>query len=182
MDFLKSLKNGIGFECQNCGNCCSTVFEGYIFLYPHDIEQLLNFFKINFQELYNTYLNKIQIGLVIWDENLQDTHKTFDVDILILDSGKRDNCIFLEEKDNKKLCKIYEARPAQCKIYPFWNDIMTDSEQLEKIKLECNGFSQEITHNLPLVKSKVNEERQIERDYYVLMKENDFDIKKIYPF
>ncbi|MHA1726291.1 MAG: YkgJ family cysteine cluster protein, partial [Promethearchaeota archaeon] len=37
-------------------------------------------------------------------------------------------------------CAIYEARPIQCKTYPFWTSIFKDRGSLNYEKLHCPGF------------------------------------------
>jgi Fe-S-cluster containining protein len=47
-------------------------------------------------------------------------------------SEKENGCILLG--DDGKLCSIYEARPVQCRTYPFWPTIMQTKESWDS---EC---------------------------------------------
>uniref|UniRef100_A0A7S3DS65 Zinc/iron-chelating domain-containing protein n=1 Tax=Entomoneis paludosa TaxID=265537 RepID=A0A7S3DS65_9STRA len=43
-----------------------------------------------------------------------------------LKGGETASCIFLDETTNQ--CQIYHARPAQCRTYPFWPNILQTPE------------------------------------------------------
>lgn len=45
-------------------------------------------------------------------------------------------CIFL--KNGK--CAVYEARPSQCRTFPYWKDILKDEEELERVAGYCKGI------------------------------------------
>ena len=44
-------------------------------------------------------------------------------------------CVFFDFE--KKGCKIYEARPTQCRTFPFWEYFKNNQEELEA---ECPGI------------------------------------------
>lgn len=50
--------------------------------------------------------------------------------------GGRD-CIFL--KDNK--CQIYQARPQQCRTFPWWRENLTTPESWQLAATFCEGIS-----------------------------------------
>ena len=47
------------------------------------------------------------------------------------------DCIFLTEKG----CSIYECRPVQCRTYPFWSDVVENSESWKHEATECPGIN-----------------------------------------
>ena len=76
--------------------------------------------------------------------------------------GSADRCIFLD--DDGKKCTIYEARPTQCRTYPYWPRLMNnetawidESVDIEKGKLWTpeNGGCEGINHkDAPIVAVK----------------------------
>jgi Fe-S-cluster containining protein len=103
------LKNA--FVCERCGECC-TVYT--VVLSPEDIKNIeaLGFAKSHFA-VYNPDRK----------EGVEFTLKRI--------GGK---CIFLEYKDAKASCKIYEKRPAICKVYPFFQDEVTSCKPHDLVK------------------------------------------------
>lgn len=54
------------------------------------------------------------------------------------------SCVFLG--DDGKLCTIYEARPVQCRVYPFWPRIMKSAQSWDN---ECRRSDDDPTSPLP---------------------------------
>jgi Fe-S-cluster containining protein len=87
------------FTCQKCGNCC--IDSDPIVIYEADIKDLMKFFKLPRTRIIKKYLTPYGEG--------------------------RDSCVYklkyakpCKFMDNvTKQCKIYEARPTACKLYPF---------------------------------------------------------------
>ena len=44
---------------------------------------------------------------------------------------------------NQKHCTVYEARPKQCKTFPWWPGNFESEEELEETKSRCEGFFQD---------------------------------------
>ena len=57
---------------------------------------------------------------------------------------KDGSCIFLG--DDGKMCTIYEARPVQCRTYPFWPNIMQSKEKWDE---ECRRKDDDTKSPLP---------------------------------
>lgn len=56
---------------------------------------------------------------------------------------KNSDCIFLEGKK----CTIYEARPKQCRTYPWWPENLHSEESWKSAAKSCEG----INDNAPIV-------------------------------
>ena len=93
MNDEKHLEN---FQCQECGTCCR--WSGFVIVTPKDIKRLANYLKISetiFIEKYTTLApNRNQLTLIDHEDG---------------------SCIFLQEDR----CKVYQARPEQCRNFPF---------------------------------------------------------------
>ena len=73
--------------------------------------------------------------------SLHDFQKRFcrilDSGIQLKDKGESD-CIFLENN----CCMVYEARPLQCRTFPFWPENLKSAYRWNLVKLECPGIDQ----------------------------------------
>ncbi len=47
------------------------------------------------------------------------------------------DCTFFDPA--KRCCTIYEARPAQCRTWPFWNSNLESRESWESLSPDCPG-------------------------------------------
>jgi Fe-S-cluster containining protein len=111
----KFWKQGIRFECQGSGNCCT--FEGgAIYASGEEFQEIANFLNVSEKEFFAKYTTSIggHVSIKSTDEN---------------------PCIFYE-----KGCKIYSVRPTQCKTYPFWEEIVNNERMWQKESKKCPGI------------------------------------------
>lgn len=111
--------NGIKFECKQCGNCCNV--QGYVFIFPNDLDRLIENSGFTLEELQKTYLSTVDGYTVFRDAG----------------SGA---CIFWDHI--VKGCKIYEARPTQCRTYPFWKTLLYRKRRWEEELDTCPGIGE----------------------------------------
>jgi len=124
MDLVTSLLTQDGFnygfdahECSKCeGNCCIGE-SGYIWITPSEMQTLSQLLKISMDELKHQYLRKISYKYSIKENQLS-----------------KDNfaCVFFDL--DKKQCSVYDARPKQCRTFPFW-DYFKENEK--EVYEEC---------------------------------------------
>ena len=110
-------EEGLKFKCTGCGKCC-TGSNGYAWLTEADVLGLarhLNLSVNKFLQKFTRYVNG---------------------SYALLDAPGTDRCIFLEGKQ----CRVYEARPSQCKQFPFWPGVVASKEEWESLKSECEGI------------------------------------------
>ncbi len=112
---------GLNFECQMCSYCCS-VEPGYVFLSENDIERLSSFFSLDRETFMKQYCRLVDYG----------THY-----LVSLTERKNYDCEFLSEKG----CTVYDARPEQCRTYPFWRSIMESREKWDEEAQYCRGIN-----------------------------------------
>ncbi len=190
MDLNKSVTPGIVFQCQQCGTCCSKDTEGYVFVYQSDIDEMVRVLGLSREEFAEKYLQITDYEYTLWDSDLEDTDKKHTMETLILSTqGEQADCVFLYEDGGAKKCRIYGGRPLQCRLFPFWSIIMVSSVNYEETKQYCLGLnSPSITANgsnfysPDRIEQLVKEERKLESEYYRIMKKNNFEIKKVYPY
>ncbi|MGE4583347.1 MAG: YkgJ family cysteine cluster protein [Sphaerochaeta sp.] len=114
-------EEGLQFACkEGCNYCCSCE-PGFVFLSREDLERLVRFTALAEEKFINTYCRKVPMG-----------------GFSMLSLLERDNfdCIFL----TKQGCSVYEARPRQCRTYPFWRNVMESKESWEQEKQACPGI------------------------------------------
>ena len=111
-------EEGLRFHCTGCGKCC-TGAPGYVFLSPKDIETLSLHFQITTDEFTKKYVRQVEDRLSL------------------IDAPGTPDCVFL--KDNR--CSVYEARPIQCKTFPWWVHQIKDSKSWEEAGKHCEGIN-----------------------------------------
>ncbi len=110
-------KDGIKFECNRCGKCCTC--EGYVFMFKKDIDALIDNEGFTKEELSLKYLSSFN-------------------NYTVLRSNFDNSCIFWDKKI--KGCMIYKNRPTQCRTYPFWNTVLRSEEHFNEEKNFCKGI------------------------------------------
>lgn len=111
-------KQGVRFECQGSGNCCTSRDDyGYVFLTLQDRRRLAAHLGIPTAVLTKQYCEKTP------EEEYHLRHPELD-------------CCFLEEKR----CSVYEARPTQCRTWPFWPENMPPKVWKKEIVSSCPGI------------------------------------------
>lgn len=112
------LKEGFDFAfdpqgCEFCnGNCCIGE-SGNIWINKLEIEKLANHLKLSLNDLRIKYLEKRGYKYSIKEVQLS-----------------KDNyaCVFFNLE--KKQCSIYEARPIQCRTFPFWDYFKSNKQEV----------------------------------------------------
>ena len=115
---------GVTFGCTACGACCKG--EGFVYLFPDDIDTLMNHLNIGRQELVDTYIMPIEIYFD--DEEL--------IPYLVL-RKQGDTCVFLQENG---LCGIHGGKPRHCVDSPFMPEFLGHDESLELFISICPGW------------------------------------------
>jgi len=119
--------NGLNFECTQCSKCCR-LDPGYVFLSYNDLDRLLNFFSISKDKFIKKYCRTVDMG----------EHKR-----LSLIEKTNYDCIFWSNGG----CEIYNARPLQCRSYPFWKPFLTDRKSWNAEAESCSGMNRGSTRD-----------------------------------
>lgn len=114
----KFYKDGLRFECQGSGQCCTSHGEyGFVYLTPEDRKRFAKFFKIRTAEFTKKYCDRTN---GVWH---------------LKEDPKRPDCMYLSDKR----CSVYEARPTQCRTWPFWNEVMNAKTWAKDVASFCPG-------------------------------------------
>jgi hypothetical protein len=104
------------FECQaGCTRCCDT--KGWVYVTEGDLRAAAKYLGMTrkaFEEKY-VYRTKHQIRLRKPPEK---------------------QCHFLEAGG----CSIHEVKPVQCRLYPFWPELVEDRKAWERERVKCPGI------------------------------------------
>ncbi len=124
--------DGLRFKCTGCGKCC-TGSPGYVYLSETDLDRLSFHLSMEPKAFIEKYGRQIDDQYALIDR--PDTY----------------DCVFL--KENK--CTVYEARPTQCRTFPWWIHNLRDPQDWKEASQRCEGINEEA----PLVSSLVIQEQ-----------------------
>lgn len=108
-------REGLRFECIQCGRCCTG--SGIVWVSPEECAAIADLLDLPRDVLVREYLVECEHGFVL--RSHPDT-----------------SCVML--RDDR--CTIYQARPLQCRSYPFWAEILESSEAWLSEASRCPGI------------------------------------------
>lgn len=108
---------GLRFECTGCGDCC-TGDPGYVWVTEAEIDKLATAVDMDSDTFADTYVRKIGARFSLREFPNGD-------------------CVFFDSE--KRSCTVYEARPTQCKTWPFWDSNLETPEDWHRTCEECPG-------------------------------------------
>lgn len=124
---------GLRFKCTGCGKCC-TGSPGYVFLSHADLARLSSHFDLTEAQFTQTYTRYI------------------DGQYALLDRPGSHDCLFL--KNNQ--CSVYDARPIQCRTFPWWIHHLREPSDWAEAAHRCEGINHP---DAPLVPSLAIQEQ-----------------------
>ncbi|TFG03346.1 MAG: hypothetical protein EU539_12315 [Promethearchaeota archaeon] len=186
---LKKFENGIHFTCQMCGECCRGFQEGEVYVFRNDILVLakhLNFKGVSGLKKFCQKYLKIVDQKFYWKDPKTKRGRTYNFQALGFKfTGDDEHCEFLGE-DSK--CTVHQARPFQCRAFPIgWNMLINNLRNFRDYSKKCPAL-QDSLDNIGKFYSKgeilkwAQKEYEMERNFFLEMKKNDFDIFKVYKF
>ncbi len=109
---------GLRFQCQGSGKCCTSHGEyGFVFLTKEDRKRMADHLGMTLSAFTRKHCER--------------TNGFFH----LKEDGKNPDCVFLKDKR----CSIYEARPIQCRTWPFWPDAMNAKTWKKEVVTFCPG-------------------------------------------
>lgn len=110
-------QDGLRFECTGCGGCCSGD-PGYVWVDDDEIAGMAALMRISVESFEHRFVRTEagQKSLVEYPDG---------------------DCIFLEPDSRR--CSIYEARPVQCRTWPFWNSNLRTPGDWKQTCRDCPG-------------------------------------------
>lgn len=105
--------------CSSCEARCCTGESGYIFVSQAEILKICELLNLDISEFVAKYLFKKDYKYSIRERRIGDSYE----------------CLFYDRANNG--CSIYEARPQQCRTFPFWDYF---KNRVDEVKKECPGI------------------------------------------
>ena len=135
---------GLRFECYRCSTCCRHT-PGYVFLSLNDLESLVSITGMTEKEFLSTYCREV---FTIRGKKISLKEKA------------NYDCIFWE-KDG---CIYYEARPFQCRSFPFWKQYLGTKRRWDNLLSFCPGIGKGQTHTKEEIEEWI--EKVSREEYY----------------
>ena len=119
-------RDGLRFECTQCGDCC-TGAPGYVWVNKAEIGQLAELVGESVADFEKKYVRRVG----------------FRKSLVEYDNG---DCVFFDPEARN--CTVYEARPRQCRTWPFWSSNLKTEATWAATCEECPGSGQGKLHDL----------------------------------
>ncbi len=137
--------DGIKFQCQGSGKCCTSHGEfGFVFLTIEDRRRFAKHLKISTQKFTKNYCDRHQ---GVWH---------------LKEDPKNPDCMFLKNKR----CSVYEARPTQCRTWPFWPEVMTAKAWKKDVVEFCPGVDKGKLISATEIEKQMNEQIKSEKQLH----------------
>ena len=109
--------DGLQFTCTQCGNCC-TGDPGVVWVTEEEIRRIAEL-----------------AGKAVAEIRLLHT-RPFGGRVSLTEKANGD-CTFFDGQTRR--CTIYEARPAQCRTWPFWKSNLRSPQAWAEVQRHCPG-------------------------------------------
>jgi uncharacterized protein len=107
---------GVRFECQRgCTNCGQQ--KGYVYITKADLARIAKFLKMTAAEFERRYVYRTR-------------------HLMRLRVPRHSQCSFLKDDG----CSIHPVKPVQCRIFPFWPEMVESKREWRKAAAWCPGI------------------------------------------
>ncbi len=127
-------KDGLRFECTQCGDCC-TGAPGYVWVNREEIQALAD-----------------ELGLAVADFEKQYVRQVGIRKSLI--EYANGDCVFFDGRARK--CTVYNGRPRQCRTWPFWQSNVATPEAWKQTCQACPGSGKGKLHTVEKVLHQIS--------------------------
>jgi hypothetical protein len=104
------------FSCNRCGNCCTNQ-SGHVWVEPDEIAAMAANRNIPLEAFSARFVRNVGGRLSLVEE--------------------RGRCAMLGDRNE---CTVYDARPRQCRDFPFWPGVLAGGEEFERARGVCPGI------------------------------------------
>lgn len=129
---------GLRFECTGCGECCRTRNgkPSWVYVTIDERRRLARHLKLSTSAFTRRYCEKPG---GFWH----------------LRSPTSD-CVFLDGAR----CTVYDARPGQCRTFPFWRENMSDKAWNGPVARECEGINKGRVWSVEEIETRLRDEEK----------------------
>ena len=125
-------KDGLRFKCTGCGDCC-TGAPGYVWVNKEEIVALAAAVNMTAADFEARYVKAVGVRKSLKEYPNGD-------------------CVFFDNKTRK--CKVYAARPRQCRTWPFWDSNLKSPEAWEAACEACPGAGKGKLYSIELIEDQ----------------------------
>ena len=110
-------RDGLRFECTQCGACCSGD-PGYVWVDEQEVAAMAREMGLEKDAFERKFVRQVgsQKSLIEYPDG---------------------DCILLDPRTRK--CTVYEARPIQCRTWPFWDSTLRKKKDWRETCEVCPG-------------------------------------------
>lgn len=109
--------DGLRFRCTQCGDCC-TGAEGYVWVNQQEVEELAAARGMTPAVFERRFVKRVGIRRSLKER-------------------KGGDCVLLDADTRR--CTVYNARPRQCRTWPFWDSNLRSPEAWAEAAEACPG-------------------------------------------
>ena len=125
-------REGLRFECTQCGACCSGE-PGYVWVNDDEIQAMADHMGLEREAFQRKFIR--QVGS--------------DFSLIEYPDG---DCILLDPVTRH--CTVYEARPIQCRTWPFWDSNLEKKKDWKETCEACPGAGHGRLYTLEEIESE----------------------------
>lgn len=118
--------DGLRFECTLCGACCSGA-PGIVRFTDDEAVAMAAKLGITVAEFRTKY---VRVSKLAGEQALIEVQNEHGYD-----------CVFLDRTTmpGKAICSLYEARPLQCRTFPWWPEHLESPKAWKRLGKSCEG-------------------------------------------
>jgi len=130
-------KDGLKFSCRQCSYCCCG-FPGVVRLTREDLLRLVEWSQLTEEQFLQVYCRRVE----------NDDGSTF----LSLRDLSNNSCILWGDGG----CSAYQARPIQCRTYPFWKSVLESEASWMEESRTCPGINKGVLHSREEIEAQLS--------------------------
>jgi len=111
---------GLSFACTQCGNCCSGS-PGFVWVTDEEVGAIAELLDKPVGEIRLMHTRPARGGTSLTEFANGD-------------------CTFFDPQSRR--CRVYQARPQQCRTWPFWESNLSSPDAWEQTRSVCPGAGQ----------------------------------------
>ncbi len=109
-------EDGLAFTCTQCGNCC-TGAPGFVWVNEEEMSRIATFRGETLEQFSMKFVRRVGNRYSLIERPGGD-------------------CIFWDKSHG---CTVYEARPVQCRTWPFWPENIESPDTWKAVTKVCPG-------------------------------------------
>lgn len=128
---------GLKFECTQCGGCCSGE-PGFVWVNSDEVHALADAMNMDEDQFRDKFVRRI---------GSRSSLKEY----------PDGDCIFLDPQTRG--CLVYEARPTQCRTWPFWSSNLKTKMDWDQTCETCPGAGRGKLYSLEQIETARKKKR-----------------------